>query len=175
QENGWMDERGCQIWFNKVWKPYAASYPSSLLLLDEFKCHIQSSFIQTLNSIGTELEIIPGGYTCVLQPCDVGINKPLKDGIRAQYNAWAVRKMDKLAANAKVPTPELYVIAWLVSSWDAITSDTIAKTITSIGYGVEPRSEEPNLPVVIESTSGSTETEDDYEVELQDLVLGPTI
>ncbi|OWY92923.1 Pogo transposable element [Phytophthora megakarya] len=96
KENGWMDECGCQIWFNKVWKPYAASYPSSLLFLDEFKCHIQSSFIQTLNSIETEPEIIPGGYTCVLQPCDVGINKPLKDGIRAQYNDWAVRKWTSL-------------------------------------------------------------------------------
>lgn len=154
--NGWMDERGCQIWFDKVWKPYAASHPSSMLMLDEFKCHIQPSFIRTLNDIGTELEIIPGGYTCVLQPCDVGINKPVKHGIRNQYNDWAVRKMDGLQGGVREPVPEREdIIRWLVASWDAISSATIAKTFASIGYAVKPSVPEPNASEQV-STAANT-------------------
>ncbi|POM58752.1 Hypothetical protein PHPALM_36559 [Phytophthora palmivora] len=34
-----MDERGCQLWLEKVWKPKVASHTTSFLMLDEFKCH----------------------------------------------------------------------------------------------------------------------------------------
>lgn len=176
QENGWMDERGCELWFEKVWKPYASAHPSSLLMLDEFKCHVQASFIKRLNSIGTELEVIPGGYTCVLQPCDVGINKPLKDCIRQQYNAWAIRKMDALSGDAKVPAPDRTdIIEWLVTAWSSIPCDSIVRTFASIGYGVKSNNQQadfsPEVAPVAQAAPAAQDEDEDHEIDLIDLVL----
>jgi len=38
----------------------------------------------------TEVAIIPGGCTPVLQPLDVGVNKPL---LRKEFEAWSVKRM----------------------------------------------------------------------------------
>lgn len=84
-DKGWMDERSCRIWFEMIWLPHVASTDESLLLLDEFKCHQQKTFVSKLTDVGTEVEFIPGSYTSMLQPCDVGVNRPLKKHIREQY------------------------------------------------------------------------------------------
>jgi len=78
QKNGWMDERTTQIWFERVWRPYVDGHPRSLLMLDHFSCHMQESLHNSLASVGTDLELIPGGYTSVLQPVDVGVAAPFK-------------------------------------------------------------------------------------------------
>ncbi|KAE9264982.1 hypothetical protein PR003_g32604 [Phytophthora rubi] len=174
QENGWMDERGCRIWMEKVWKPYVTDLPSSLLMLDEFKCHMQTSFVRGLNDLGTEVEIIPGGYTCVLQPCDVGINKPLKDGIRTQYNAWSITKMDGLKGDAKGPAPEREdIVAWLLHAWESVSEDSVKNTFSYIGYGVkEPtRKAHRSAPHVATTSTEDTEEPEDEEIELHDLVF----
>ena len=36
----------------------------------------------------TELAVIPGGLTSLLQPLDVPLNKPFKDGVRKQWMQW---------------------------------------------------------------------------------------
>lgn len=80
-------------WIEKIWKPYIASAlsESSPLLLDEFKCHMQGAIGDDLAGVGTELklELVPGGYTCVLQLMHVGVSKPFKDGMRQRYMEWA--------------------------------------------------------------------------------------
>jgi hypothetical protein len=81
-----------------------------------------------------------------LQPCDVGVNKPLKDGIRNQYNAWSVAKMDGLGSGDKIPVPEREdIIEWLVTSWQQVSSESIMKTFASIGYGVHPDSQSDEI------------------------------
>ena len=74
-------------------------------LLDEFKCHMQGSFIRRINDLGTEVDFIPGGYTCLLQPCDVGVNKPLKQRIVDQYMGWAIEKYKDLGRDDKLKAP----------------------------------------------------------------------
>jgi hypothetical protein len=112
------------------------------------------------------VEIIPGGYTYVLQPCDVGINRPLKNGIRNQHNDWAILKMD---ANVPAPARE-DIIRWLVSSWENIESATIVKIFASIGYGV-PES----TASVEQQASAEVSEEPDHDVDLTDLVLHITL
>ncbi len=77
-----MDERTTKIWAEKVWKPYVEQQGRSLLVLDEFECHKQKCFIDELKQVGTRVAIIPGCCTSVLQPCDVGINKPFKSRLK---------------------------------------------------------------------------------------------
>ncbi|KAH9143328.1 hypothetical protein AeRB84_012662 [Aphanomyces euteiches] len=102
-----MDADTTNGWIDVVWKPFATAGGPSLLLLDDYKCHKQASFATALAKLDTELEIIPGVYTCVLQPLDVGIMKPFKDGIRHKYMMWAVENM---AGKTSYPSPSREIV-----------------------------------------------------------------
>ncbi|GMF65642.1 unnamed protein product [Phytophthora lilii] len=130
--------------------------PSSLLLLDEFKSHIQPVFGRQLSDLGTDLNIIPGGYTSVLQPCDVGVNKPIKEAVRAQYDDWAAEKMATIPPDANVPVPKREdIVPWIVRAWDGITEQSIRNTFASIGFGVERIDTEP-----VDESDGEDEIEE---------------
>lgn len=134
-DKGWMDERSCRLWFEKIWLPQVSTKEESLLLLDEFKCHMQKVFVNKLADAGSEVEFIPGGYTSVLQPCDVGINRPFKKHIREQYTRWAVENLKDVERSANVPVPSRKdVCLWAKQAWDAISPDSIRRTFARIGY-----------------------------------------
>ena len=72
-----------RIWYDKAYKPYIGTVSStSGLLLDDFVCHNSGELTQRLNSDNYLLYVIPPIYTGLLQPCDVGINKSLKDRMK---------------------------------------------------------------------------------------------
>ena len=49
----------------------------------------------------TELVVIPGGMTSVLQPMDVSINNPFKDSLRQQYLTWVADPACELTETGK--------------------------------------------------------------------------
>jgi len=59
-----------------------------MLVLDAFKGHLTDSVKNQLRKMNTELVVILGGMTSVLQPTDVSINKPFKDRLREQHLKW---------------------------------------------------------------------------------------
>ena len=147
QTKGWADDRGMGEWFHQVWKPFIArtmdddepimsNMNSSLLLIDDFKCHRQPSFNNLMSSLGTYVQIIPGGYTCRLQPCDVGLNRPLKVYIEEKYLEWAAQRFLDLGNDESLPVPNRQQIAaWLLEAWEnAITPVMITNTFKKIGY-----------------------------------------
>ena len=87
QEKGWMMEELILEWLKIVWgrRPRAFLNQPSMLVLDAFKGHLSDSMKNQLCKMKTELVVIPGGMTSVLQPMDVSINKPFKDRLRQQY------------------------------------------------------------------------------------------
>ncbi|KAH9094307.1 hypothetical protein Ae201684P_016917 [Aphanomyces euteiches] len=134
-KKAWMDADTTHGWLDAVWKPFATAGGPSLLLLDDYKCHKQSSFATALAKLDTELEIIPGGYTCVLQPLDVGIMKPFKDRIRHEYMMWAVENM---AGKISCPSPSReIVLTWIDLSWSALTHEMILNVWRRCGYSCE--------------------------------------
>lgn len=44
------------------------SFSKYFVLLDDFTCHEQANNTESLESVGTSIELIEGGYKCVLQP-----------------------------------------------------------------------------------------------------------
>ena len=80
QRKGWMENVTMDIWYNKVYRPYIAGFDGeSGLLLDDFKVHKNSEILELMKEDKTNRYIILPHYTGLLQPCDVGINNPLKD------------------------------------------------------------------------------------------------
>ena len=69
-------------WVICAWAPYAGSFDdSTYLLMDEFSVHLTSECVNAIQSQGTEVDFIAGGYTGALQILDKGVNKPFKQHV----------------------------------------------------------------------------------------------
>jgi len=77
-------------WLKIVWVCRTRAFLNqlSMLVLDAVKGHLTDSVENQLRKMNTELVIMPGGITSVLQPMDVSIKKPFKDRLRQQYLTW---------------------------------------------------------------------------------------
>ena len=89
QSKAWCDERAILKWYDPIWKPYIADYDGeSGLLPDNYKVHTLVSLIERMSNGKARRFLIPGSCTSVLQPCEVGINKPLKGRLKKAACDW---------------------------------------------------------------------------------------
>jgi len=110
QQKGWFDGRVAQIWIETILKPYLVGSSGLYLLIDHYMVHLTGDFVKACNDLGTEVNSIPAGYTCVLQPLDVGVNGPFKAHLCNLSQNWSTDKYIMLAHGDRFPTP----------SWDEI-------------------------------------------------------
>jgi hypothetical protein len=77
QEKGWMTEELMLEWLKIVWSHRTGAFLNqpSMFVLDAFKGHVTDSVKDQLRKMKTELVVILGGMTSVLQPMDISINK----------------------------------------------------------------------------------------------------
>jgi hypothetical protein len=91
QGKGCMDAAMVCDWVRTVWgqRPGALLRRPSLLVWDSFGDDTK----RILTEMKTDLAVIPGGLTTVLQPLDVSVNKPFKDMLEnCTRNGW--KKVD---------------------------------------------------------------------------------
>ena len=83
QEKGWMDSEEIKVWIEKVWRARIGGLGrrKSLLVYDSFEAHVTDTVKASFKREKTELAVIPGGLTSLLQPLDVSLNKLFKDGV----------------------------------------------------------------------------------------------
>ena len=60
----------------------------SLLVYDAFEAHVTDRVKALLKREKTDLAVIPGRLTSILQPLDVSLNKPFKVGVRRRWMQW---------------------------------------------------------------------------------------
>lgn len=136
QNKGWMDEALMKDWVKCVWnnRPGALLKQPAMLVLDSFRGHLVQPVKTAIEEGKTELVIIPGGLTSVLQPLDVAINKPFKDHLRRLYGEWIASADRELTPTGKVkrPSPE-QVCEWIATSWSLISSEMIVKSFRKTG------------------------------------------
>ena len=90
-----MDEAVMLQWVEEVLEPWSKHVPAGIvpyLLLDSYKCHLMSSVVHAIQDLGIEVEHIPGGCTGLVQPLDVGVNKPLKNQIRRKWEEYMLEE-----------------------------------------------------------------------------------
>lgn len=85
----WMDEAGMKLWIEKVWRsqPGGPLIKKSLLVWDLFRAHLVDPVKWAVRQTNTDITVIPGGLTTILQPLVVCLNKPFKDWLWT-INGW---------------------------------------------------------------------------------------
>lgn len=136
QQKGWMDENIMKIWIEKVWRSRIGGLGRrrSLLVLDSFEAHKTEQVKRSFKSENTDLAVIPGGLTSVLQPLDVCLNKPFKDRVRQKWMAWMAEGIHELTASGrqKKPSEEL-MCQWIGEAWRDIPREMVANSFLKCG------------------------------------------
>ena len=103
------DEDACKLWVKDIWTKRPGGYfkPRSLLVWDKFSAHLTEGVRKTLDDTKTDIAVIPGGLTSILQPLDVSLNKPFKDELRKRWTAWMAAESYTLTAGGNMRAPPL--------------------------------------------------------------------
>jgi hypothetical protein len=165
QDNAWFDGRVGQIWIEKVLKPYVKDADQSFLLIDHFKVHLTAAFVNAANDCGVDVDYIPAGYTCVLQPVDVGVNATFKRVIRDFHHKWCMQEYPTILDDDKLPTPDRKdVYEWVHQSFEEVSEESIRKTFVYIGL-LDKKAFDDNDTVEAESTDIGEGNDDEVEID----------
>lgn len=66
---------------------------NTLLILDSFKGHLTDQIKDTCDSLGITRAVIPGGFTGILQPLDLTVNKSFKAKLKRFYCREGLREV----------------------------------------------------------------------------------
>ena len=134
-DNGWMNEETTLDWLNKCWGTF--SFGRRLLAWDAFCAHKTSKVKSALRKMQTDVAMIPGGCTSVLQALDISWNKPFKAAFASLYEegveTTGCRDSNRTeAGNARPPCKSL-LCQWVVKAWNTIGKDLILKSFIVSG------------------------------------------
>ena len=135
-EKGWMDEAGLKIWIEKVWKsrPGGLLRKKSLLIWDSFRAHLVDSVKRVVKETNTDIAVIPGGLTSVLQPLDVSLNKPFKDQLREKWTTWMIEGEKEHTAGGNVKAASLSTMCqWVDEAWKSLPAEMVACSFKKCG------------------------------------------
>ena len=134
QPKAWFNEATMLDWVDHVLKPDVAMAPVGIipiLFLDSFKVHLLGSIADAIQGLGVELKIIPPGCTGLVQPIDVGINKPFKANMRKIYMEWLLDQ----DADATIPSAShLNVSALILEAVEGVKKETIVNLWRKTGF-----------------------------------------
>jgi hypothetical protein len=140
QERAWMDEIEMLQWVDEVITPWASTVPSGIvpyLLLDSYRCHMMSSVVERIQDLGIEVEHIPGGCTGLVQPVDVGINKPFKNRCRRRWEEYMLE--EGLLQNKTQPPTRQLMALWCTESLRDTTVDIVKNAWRHAEYSYFPQ------------------------------------
>lgn len=99
--------------------------------MDQFRVHKTQKILEKLNSMNTDVLLIPPGLTFFIQPCDVYLNGPLKRKMRDLWQTYMIEtKEDPKKGNliiiqlillGRIPKPtRTTLLEWLRKTLDEI-------------------------------------------------------
>lgn len=126
----WCDQRKCSLRMSQSWKlrPNHGSIIKqgpSILVLDDFKCHRDKTFIADLKKrANTTVIFIPGRLTPLLQPLDRMLNKQMKRLMRGKYSAYTASAPTDPKTGKLKPPGRGAVSTWCKEAWTDISKKT---------------------------------------------------
>lgn len=121
-----VGDRLCAIWEKR---PGAMLARRSMLVLDSFRGHCTDAVKARLAEKHTDLVIIPGGMTSMLQPLDKCLNKPFKALVKRLYAEWTADGLYAITPTRRVRRPEIALLCqWIVDAMGAILAEMVRKS-----------------------------------------------
>jgi hypothetical protein len=100
-----------------------------MLILDAFRGHLSDELKVELERKNFNLVVVLGGMTSQLQPLDVSVNKPFKDYLRKEYEAWLLSKNLPLTPSGKIKRASASELAeWVSAAWKKIAGKTVEQS-----------------------------------------------
>lgn len=177
QEKAWMDHEVMHVWVDVVLKPYIQQAPKGIipvLFLDSYRAHMMEEIVTKIQDLGVEVLHIPGGCTGLIQPVDVGFNKPFKSRIRLQWEEWMVSKWDKITAADDTPRPNRHIVSeWVINAFSEVPAALIRNAWTKTGYAWFNKQHE--IANDDNAADGEKETEEDEDELTASLWVGEDV
>ena len=88
----------------------------------------------------TQVIIIPGGLTPLVQPADHSWNRSVKSKIRKYWADWKSqpKRPDQLTKSGNLKRPTYAEVAeWCLKAWDSLDTSFITKSFVKCGLGKE--------------------------------------
>ena len=101
-------------------------------------CHKSQELKKSLQDVYSDLYLVPPHYTGLLQPCDVEINKSLKDRLKKKASDWRRNKHTEIAVGDKLPAPKRAdVLGWLMNRWHEFPIEIAKNSFRGCCYVLE--------------------------------------
>ncbi len=138
-KKAWFNEQIMFNWIKHVLAPYVATAPPGIipiLFLDPFRVHKMGTIVNTIQTLGVQVEFIPAGCTGLVQPVDVGFNKAFKCKMRDKF----LKRMMGQDLNLPIPGSMHHDVAqWIINAQKNISAETIRNAWRKTGYSYYPK------------------------------------
>ena len=124
------------IWIEQVLSPWKDTLPPNvvpLLILDSFCVHMMGGIVTKIQSLGIEVQHIPGGCTYLCQPIDIGVNKPIKIKVAEQWEDWVDTEGVRQGKEMKTPLRE-DIANWVGEAYWTINTEACKNAWRKRGY-----------------------------------------
>ena len=148
-------------WLKQVWfKNIQVNLKKNLLMFDSHPGHLVDSVKKMFLKSNTNINVIPGGCTPLLQPGDVLYHRMFKVNMKHLYEDWLCSQ----PSNEKVKRPSYKLVTeWVIKAWNQIEKEDIKKAFNVCGLN---QLDDPNdfhylLKTIMTNDIGSVFHEDD--------------
>ena len=102
-----------------------------MLVYNSFEAHVTDTVKVSFKRKNTDLAVIPGGLTFLLQLLNLSLNKLFKDGVRKQWMADGIHEFTDSGRQKKAS--EELICWWILQVWKAILSEMITASLLKCG------------------------------------------
>ena len=108
-------------------------------MINSYKPHQSQESIQMAEEwCNSNVIIIPGGCTSIVQPMDKCINKPFKESMRQSWQCWMHEDPAKTKMGNLKQSTRQDAIKWVSKAWDSIKQETIVNAFLICGISNTP-------------------------------------
>ena len=134
---GSMTSELMNTWKRGVWskRPHGMFKPKSLIVYDSATSHVKKTVLSSFHQhYSTDVAVIPGGMTPLLQPADVSWNKPFKGLMKDKWIQWLSDGETHYTKTGKRKSASYEMIVnWVSQSWKEISKDIIRMSFVNCG------------------------------------------
>ncbi|CAG8663244.1 10030_t:CDS:2 [Dentiscutata erythropus] len=110
-----------------------------IIFVDGHRSHIHEDVKRAFMVEGLDLLEIPGGTTSILQPPDVSINKPFKNGMRQRWEEWIDKGKVVFTKNGNCKKASYELVSkWVSKTWKEISSNVLVRLFKATGLTLNP-------------------------------------